>query len=261
MTDGTNPRTNRPAWVELATTDPAAARDFYGKLFGWQTTVSEDPQYGGYGLAHLPDGGEDVAGIGGKTMPEAPTTWNLYIGTDDAAALGEKVQAAGGTVVAPAFEVGAMGHMAVFTDAVGAFISAWQPAGMGSFRTNDVGTFGWAELNARGIEKAHAFYADVFGWAAKTSPMGEGMGDYTEFQVDGASILGGLEMMPNVPEQVPSYWMVYFNVADVEEAFRRAVDLGAQEMVSPSPMPGGHFAIVTDPQGAMFGLLKLDAAG
>jgi predicted enzyme related to lactoylglutathione lyase len=28
-------------------------------------------------------------------------------------------------------------------------------------------------------------------------------------------------------------------------------------MVAPSPMPGGRFAIINDPQGAMFGLLKI----
>ena len=260
MADGTNPRANRPAWIDLASADPEASREFYGQLFGWRVEVNPDPQYGGYGLARLPDGGEDVAGIGGKMMPEAPTTWNIYIGTDDAAALGDAVQAAGGSVLAPAFDVGAMGRMAVFTDSVGAVISAWQPAGMGSFRTGDVGTFGWAELNARGIDRAKEFYAAVFGWASKSSPMGEGQGDYTEFQLNGESILGGLEMMPMVPAEVPSYWMVYFNVDDVDAAFQRALGLGAVEMVSPSPMPGGRFAIVNDPQGAMFGLLKLDAS-
>jgi predicted enzyme related to lactoylglutathione lyase len=261
MADGTNPRVNRPAWVDLATSDPAAAREFYGKVLGWQVEVNEDPQYGGYGLARLADGGEDVAGIGAKMDPNAPTAWNLYIGTDDAAALGEKVQAAGGTVVMPAFDVGAMGRMAVFTDPTGAFISAWQPAGMGSFRTGDVGTFGWAELNASGFDKARDFYATVFGWTTKTTPMGEGQPDYHEFQVGGQSILGGMEMSPMVPGEMPSYWMPYFNVADVDDAFRRSVDAGASEMVAPTPMPGGRFAIVTDPQKAAFGLLKMDQAG
>ncbi len=258
MAGSSNPRLNRPAWIDLSSPDPAASREFYSSLFGWKVEVSPDPQYGGYGIARLADGGEDVAGIGGKMMPDAPTTWNLYIGTDDAGALGSAVESAGGTVIAPAFDVGEMGRMAVFADAIGAVISAWQPAGMGSFRSGDVGTFGWAELNARGIDQAHAFYGSVFGWAVHTSPMGEGMGDYTEFQLDGRSILGALEMMPSIPADVPSYWMVYFNVSDIDDAFKRAVDAGATEMVVPSPMPGGHFAIVTDPQGAMLGLLKLD---
>jgi len=147
VADGTISRTTRPAWIELGSPDPAASREFYSRLFGWEVEVSPDSEYGGYGLARLAGGGEDVAGIGGKMMPEAPTTRNLYIGADDADALGEAMQAAGGNVIAPAFDVGGMGRMAVFADSVGSVISAWQPASMGSFRTGDVGTFGWAIVN------------------------------------------------------------------------------------------------------------------
>ncbi len=43
----------RPAWVELATDDPAAAQQFYKELLGWNISVSEDPQYGGYAMARL----------------------------------------------------------------------------------------------------------------------------------------------------------------------------------------------------------------
>ena len=60
-----------------------------------------------------------------------------------------------------------------------------------------------------------------------------------------------------VPAEVPSYWMPYFNVGDVDAAFQKALGLGATEVVSPMPMPGGRFAIISDPQGATFGLLKI----
>lgn len=248
----------RPAWIELSTDDPAAARDFYAKLFGWSIDVAEDPQYGGYALARLDGADGDVAGITAKMMPEAPTAWGLYLETDDAAALGDAVQAAGGAVIAPAFDVGEMGRMAVFSDPSGAVISAWQAGRMRSFRTGEAGSFGWAELNARGVDRAIAFYTSVFGWTTRTDPMGEGQPDYTSFLADGQPIAGALEMQPEIPAEVPSYWMVYFNVADVDEAFTKAVGLGATELVAPSDMPGGRFAIVNDPQGAMFGLLRLD---
>jgi predicted enzyme related to lactoylglutathione lyase len=65
-----------------------------------------------------------------------------------------------------------------------------------------------------------------------------------------------MEMNPMVPPQVPSYWMAYFLVDDVEASFRKSLDAGAAEMVSPVEFPGGRFAIVADPQGAVFGLLK-----
>jgi predicted enzyme related to lactoylglutathione lyase len=135
--------------------------------------------------------------------------------------------------------------------------SAWQAAGMRNFRTGEPGTYGWAELNARGIDKAIDFYRSVLGWDAKTTPMGVGQPDYTTFDLGGDDVAGGMEMQPMVPAGVPSYWMVYFNVADVDTAFETALGLGATEMVAPSPMPGGRFAIINDPQGAMFGLLKI----
>jgi predicted enzyme related to lactoylglutathione lyase len=246
---------NRPAWVDLASSDPEASREFYSKLFGWKIEVSPDPQYGGYGMAKL-DGG-DVAGIGPKQAQEAPTAWSLYIGTQDANDLAAKVNSAGGKIVAPPFDVGDQGRMAVFQDPAGAFISAWQPAAMGIFQAGRPNTFGWAELNARGIEKAVPFYNKVFGWTAKQSEMGEGAPPYTEFQLGGESIAGGMEMNPMVPAEVPSFWMVYFNVDDVDSSFGKAVQAGAREMMAPQDFPGGRFAIVTDPQGAAFGLLKM----
>ena len=245
---------NKVVWVDLASSDASASRQFYSKLFGWNVEVSPDPQHGGYAMAKL--GGKDVAGIGPKMMAEAPTAWSVYIGTEDADALAKKVQAAGGKVISAPFEVGDQGKMAVFQDPIGAFISAWQPTQMRGFQTNAPNTYGWVELNARGIDKAVDFYKKVFGWSPKRSDMGEGQ-QYTEFQVDGQSIAGGMEISPGLPASVPSYWTVYFNVDDVDRAFALARSAGATEMVAPQDFPGGRFAILQDPQGAAFGLLKM----
>ena len=155
------------------------------------------------------------------------------------------------------FDVGDQGRMAVYQDPSGAFISAWQGTRMGSFQTNAPNSYGWAEVNARGVEKALPFYEQVFGWTARSSEMGEGQAPYIEFQLDGQSIAGAWEMNSMVPAEVPSYWQIYFMVEDVDAAFRKAIDLGAKEMVSPQEFPGGRFAIVSDPEGASFGLLKM----
>ena len=113
-------------------------------------------------------------------------------------------------------DVGPQGRMGVFQDPSGAVIGAWQPGAMAGFSASGAGSFGWPELSARGVERAIAFYREVFGWSARTSPMGEGQPDYTEFLLDGESIAGGQEMQPMVPAQVPSYWLPYFTVADVD---------------------------------------------
>src|SRR5258705_13432127 len=125
---------NAPAWVDLSSKDAAGSRDFYSKLFGWKVDVAKDPNAGGYGLAKL--GGKDVAGIGPAQDPNAPSAWMIYIGTRDADALAKKIEAAGGKVVAPPFDVRKSGRMAVFHDPTGAFTSPWQRKGrLGAERT------------------------------------------------------------------------------------------------------------------------------
>jgi len=251
MPETTTATATKLAWVELSSPDAAASRDFYSKLFGWDIEVNEDPQYGGYALARI--GGADVAGIGPKQSPEAPTAWGLYVGADNVDDLAHKATSARGTVVAPPFDVGDQGRMTVLADPTGAVISAWQAAGMRNFKQNEPNTLGWAELNSRGLERVIPFYESVFGWTHKTSPFGEGQ-EYTEFQLDGESIAGALEMMPNIPAEVPSYWSVYFKVDDVDATFQKAIGLRATEMVAPQDYPGGRFAILSDPQGASFAL-------
>ena len=246
---------NKPAWVDLATSDAAAARDFYSKLFGWNLEVSDDPQYGGYATAKVGD--KSVGGIGPKQEGDtSPAAWSLYIGTDDVETLASEIQAAGGTVIAPPFDVGDQGRMAVFQDPSGAFVSAWQAGQMSRFVHGVPNAYGWAELNARGLEGDIAFYETVFGWTTSKSPLGDGP-EYTQFAHDGEEIAGALEMDPQIPAETPSFWLVYFTVDDVDARFARAIELGGHEMVAPQDMPGGRFAIVSDPQGAAFGILNV----
>jgi len=256
MTDTTTTKTrvNRPVWADLATSDAAGAREFYSKLFGWQVEVSEDPQYGGYGLAKID--GKDAAGIGPTQQEGQPTVWSLYIGADDVEAVAQRVSEAGGTVVAPPFDVGDQGRMAVFQDSVGAFISAWQAGVTGGAQAQGANTFGWAELNARNVESAVPFYERAFGWTTRRSGGDGSAPPYIEFLADGESILGAQETPADVPGEVPAYWLVYFAVDDVDAEARRAVELGGNQLVPPQDYPGGRFAVLIDPQGAAFAIFK-----
>ena len=246
---------HKPIWLDLSSSDAAASREFYSKVFGWKIEVDPDPQYGGYGMAKI--GGKDVAGIGPKMSPEAPNAWLVYIATADAADTAKKAKDAGGKVMMEPTAIGPQGTMAVIQDPSGAAIGVWQAGQMaGTLVTGQANAYGWAELNARGVDKARSFYKKVFGWGEKKSEMAEGM-EYTEFLAGGESIAGGMEMNPMVPAEVPSYWLAYFTVADVDAAYNKATEAGAKTMLEPQDFPGGRFAILSDPQGASFGLLKM----
>lgn len=248
---------HRAVWIDNSSSDQRATSAFYGRVFGWDLVASDDPQYGGYVTAQL--GGKDVAGFGTQQDPNMPpSVWNLFIGTDDAVATAAAAKAAGGTVIMEPFPIGTMGTSAFIADPAGAVFGLWQAAEMAGFQAEGSGTFGWAEVTARDVERVIPFYGRTFGWAHRTSDMGDGT-SYTEFLDGEESLLGALEMPPGTPAEVPSYWLVYFAVDDLDAAHQRALDAGGTSLVAPRAMPGGRFAIVADPLGGTFGLLKLDA--
>ena len=245
----------KPNWVDLATSDVEKAAEFYSKLFGWEADLDLGPDAGGYGIFRL--GGKDVAGIGPLQSEAQPAAWSVYIGSDDADAVAEKVKSAGGNVIAPPFDVFDQGRMAVFQDNQGAFISVWQPITMAGTQVTGPGSMGWAELNARGAAGTKAFYRQVFGWDAKEGEApAEGMPPYIEWQLEGASIAGAMEMPPMVPAQVPNFWLAYFSVDDVAAATAKAEELGARVSMPPTDYPGGRFSVLQDPQGATFALMS-----
>ena len=251
---------NRPAWVDLSSPDPEASRSFYSQLLGWDIQVNPDPQYGGYSMAT--DAGVGVAGIGPKMDPNAPTAWALYIGTDDASALAQRVTDNGGKVVAAPFDVGDQGKMAVFQDPSGAFFSAWQASGMRGFVSHQPGAFDWGELNARNVENVLPFYEKVFGWAERTmraTPATAHSRRTTSSPSRSESILGAWEMNPMVPAGVPNYWQIYFGVEDVDFVAVRGGTPGRKNHGCAAGHARWQFAILTDPQGASFGLLHFEA--
>src|SRR5258708_39518974 len=86
-----------PAWIDLSTTDKAASRDFYSRLFGWKIEVG-GPDTFEYGMAKT--GNKFVAGIWG-TQENTPTPRMGYIGPREADAAAKKVGAAGGQGARP----------------------------------------------------------------------------------------------------------------------------------------------------------------
>jgi len=243
-----------PSWVDLGSPDIDGSAAFYSGLFGWSTADAGPPEEtGGYGFFTTADG-KMIAGYGPQQNP-GPPFWTTYVMVDSAEDVSAKVTAAGGSVVMPPMDVMEAGRMAIFTDPTGAFISAWEAELMPGAQASGSGTLGWAELNDRDVDAALPFYQQVFGWASRHS--GEGAQRYTEFQLGGQSIAGAVAMNPMVPDGVPNHWLVYFAVDDVDATHRAAVEAGATDMLAPADFNGGRFAILGDPQGAAFGLLRL----
>jgi len=110
------------SWSELMTTDPAAAKQFYSKLFGWSTKDMSMPT-GSYSTAQVGD--VSVAGIM-SVPPEAagmPPSWGIYVTVTNVDETLKEVERLGGKVLMPPHDVPTVGRMAVIQDPQGAALS------------------------------------------------------------------------------------------------------------------------------------------
>lgn len=244
MPERTSYEQGTPNWVDLETSDTDAAKEFYGALFGWDAD----------GGAFL-QGGKRIAGFG-PVQGEAPNAWTTYVATDDVEALAERAKEAGAKVIVEPREIEGAGRMALFMHPAGGVIGAWEGVGrIGAELVNDPFSFSWSELATRDVEAAKTFGADVFGWRSEGRDFG-GL-DYTVIHV-GETGVGGIVPMPDgVPEAFTAYWLNYFAVEDCDATVAKAGELGGSVTLAPIEVEGvGRFAVLADPQGAMFGVIR-----
>src|SRR5215470_6861833 len=117
------------SWIELATTNQTAAKDFYFKIFGWSSNDYPMGPSEVYTIFQVE--GRDAAAACALRPDQAahgvPPHWNLYVAVESADASAARAEQLGGKILAPPFEVFDSGRMAVIQDPTGAAISLWQP--------------------------------------------------------------------------------------------------------------------------------------
>ena len=256
MSERTSYEPGTPSWVDLGSPDPAAAAAFYRGLFGWDITEPGPvEETGGYMMASLR--GKNVAGLGPQQNPDAPPYWTTYITVADVEKTAALASENGGAVLAEPFDVLDAGRMAVLLDSVGAAVSIWQPINhIGAQVVNEPGAFCWNELNVRDPDAAKAFYGALFGWEAVTDPAAAGA--YFEWKLGGKTIGGMLPMNDEWPAEMPTHWMVYFATDDTDATAAKATELGGSVAVPPTDIAPGRFAVLHDPQGALFSVIKFN---
>lgn len=115
------------------------------------------------------------------------------------------------------------------------------------------GQFIWYELTTPDVDAAKKFYPRFTDWG--TQPFDN---DYTMWTTGGVPMAGIFRLTDEMRQQgVPPNWMPYVESRDVDETARKAASLGGQIVAGPGDIPNvGRYAVVQDPQGAMFGVYK-----
>lgn len=113
------------------------------------------------------------------------------------------------------------------------------------------GRFVWSDLMAKDVEKAKTFYTELMAWKTHEMDMGPA-GQYTMLK-RGEEGLGGIAKLSGVPDQVPSHWINYITVEDVDATAKTAKEIGATIRMEPFDIPDvGRACLMQDPWGCVF---------
>ena len=120
------PKMGEFCWNELATSDIEAAKDFYGKVFGWEFS---DHDVGGMIYTMIKLNNKEFGGmwsIPKDKKKEIPPHWMSYILVEDVEDSLEKARKQGASIVKPTSKAGDFGLFAIITDPTGAHVALWQ---------------------------------------------------------------------------------------------------------------------------------------
>ncbi len=247
-------------WYELMTPDAEGAKAFYDALVGWN--ISEGaPEFQGYRMIGRSDGG-NAGGILPLTAEMqqhgARPTWLGYIHVADVDEAAKSIEAAGGKLQMPAFDIPNVGRIAMVTDPQSVPFYVMKPTPPEPKAQSDVFSpdaeqrVGWNELSTSDPAAARKFYTDQFGWGTdEFMDMGE-MGEYRFLEQDGTRIGALCGVMQG---QQPR-WRFYFRVPSIAKAKETAEQKGGTIHMGPHQVPTGDYIIIgSDPQGAEFALV------
>ncbi|MEU6881656.1 VOC family protein [Streptomyces sp. NPDC046712] len=253
MTEASRRTPGTPCWVSLMVHGLDATQEFYGALFGWEF-VPGPQQLGPYVRALLD--GKEVAGIG-QLPPDRhlPVAWTTYLATDDADETAETIRCCGGTVAVGPIDAGEAGRMAICSDPTGAVFGVWQAeAHHGIAAAGPPGTPVWNELLTYETSAVAKFYRTVFGYEVEPGVSADF--DDVTLHLEGRPVASLHGVGTALPRDRGAHWMTYFEVADTDAAARLVTELGGLVVRPPWDGTEGRLALVADPEGAVFTIVR-----
>jgi hypothetical protein len=124
---------------------------------------------------------------------------------------------------------------------------------------SDKGKFVWYELMTSDKKAAEAFYGALMGWT--TADSGQPNVDYSIISTGGSRI-GGMMTLPEDARQAGARpgWLGYIGVQNADDCVKAAEAKGGRVCHAPQDIPGyGRFAVLADPQGAIFCIIAPSA--
>ena len=115
----------------------------------------------------------------------------------------------------------------------------------------EVGSITWFDLTVPDAEKVKDFYSKVVGWKAAPVSMGE-YNDYNMSSPESEKTNAGICHKRGGNAHLPSQWMIYITVKNIDESAKSCKESGGKVLSSPKEMSEyGKFCVIEDPAGAV----------
>ncbi len=256
-----------PCWVDASYKDPESVLPFYRGLFGWEFIPAIETPGERFFIATIRGG--STAGVGELPADHQPVpAWNTYVAVTSADEAVAKVQAAGGEVLAPAFDVVDAGRMAILKDPQGAVFCVWQAGRTkGAKVVNEHGAVNFNTLHTSDLKRPRGSTARCSaGPRCRSRARSSGRSRATatilrrSFRgcAKGAAEMGaaGFEDVVAVLDPLKDgeqpHWHVTFAVNDADAAAAEAPKLGGKVLVPPLDAPYVRLTVLADPEGTPF---------
>ncbi len=233
-------------WFELVVPDIDKAKRFYPETFGFGTSEMD---MGDFKYTMLTRGEQSIGGVVNPQGGPQPPHWAQYLSVDDVDEALKRVEANGGKVLAPAFDIPTVGRMAPVADPQGATLMLFK----GDKAEDRTDAMHWNELWAKDAAGVLEFYKAVA--KADVEEMAMPNGTYHILKAEKDRSTGGVMTSPD--PKVPPMWLSFIEVDDADATLERAKANGGKVIKEPIDVENiGRFGIIADDQGAVVGVIK-----
>ena len=119
----------------------------------------------------------------------------------------------------------------------------------------EVGKIGWIDMTVDDANGVRDFYKTVVGWGSESVSMGE-YSDYAMTMPSSDEAVSGICHARGSNADLPSGWLIYIVVEDVEASAAACTENGGAVIVPMKELAGGRFCVIRDPAGSAAALYQ-----
>ena len=121
--------------------------------------------------------------------------------------------------------------------------------------SGDIGKIGWFDLTVEDAPAIRDFYSKVVGWKSEDVQMGE-YSDFNMTMPESGDPAAGICHAKGDNAGMPSHWLIYITVADIDKSVEACRENGGKVIVGPKSMGDAMLCVVEDPIGAVAALYQ-----